>query len=137
MDMIGVVEGVDGGIVGSNDTDDVLIGSAVDNTFFVGRGIDFVDGGAGFDVLNVDGDLIEWTFSTQADGSLLATHATWGANTLTNVEAIFFARSGETFSVADAIAGTAGLPAQRIDACLLYTSPSPRDATLSRMPSSA
>ena len=25
----------------------------------------------------------------------------------------------------------------RIDACLLYTSPSPRDATLSRMPSSA
>ena len=26
---------------------------------------------------------------------------------------------------------------QRIGACLLYTSPSPRDATLSRMPSSA
>ena len=26
---------------------------------------------------------------------------------------------------------------QRIKACLLYTSPSPRDATLSRMPSSA
>ena len=26
---------------------------------------------------------------------------------------------------------------QRIDGCLLYTSPSPRDATLSRMPSSA
>ena len=25
----------------------------------------------------------------------------------------------------------------RVDACLLYTSPSPRDATLSRMPSSA
>ena len=26
---------------------------------------------------------------------------------------------------------------ERIDDCLLYTSPSPRDATLSRMPSSA
>ena len=25
----------------------------------------------------------------------------------------------------------------QVDACLLYTSPSPRDATLSRMPSSA
>ena len=25
----------------------------------------------------------------------------------------------------------------RVDSCLLYTSPSPRDATLSRMPSSA
>ena len=30
----------------------------------------------------------------------------------------------------------AGLPEQMVD-CLLYTSPSPRDATLSRMPSSA
>ena len=28
-------------------------------------------------------------------------------------------------------------PAKKIDFCLLYTSPSPRDATLSRMPSSA
>ena len=37
--------------------------------------------------------------------------------------------------------GIAGLAAMRAlthrDACLLYTSPSPRDATLSRMPSSA
>ena len=31
----------------------------------------------------------------------------------------------------------AGLPGLRFYACLLYTSPSPRDATLSRMPSSA
>ena len=30
-----------------------------------------------------------------------------------------------------------GLPVQSFDSCLLYTSPSPRDATLSRMPSSA
>ena len=32
--------------------------------------------------------------------------------------------------------GTLGIP-QHCDTCLLYTSPSPRDATLSRMPSSA
>ena len=30
-----------------------------------------------------------------------------------------------------------GLPGENIYICLLYTSPSPRDATLSRMPSSA
>ena len=30
-----------------------------------------------------------------------------------------------------------GLPAGKVNRCLLYTSPSPRDATLSRMPSSA
>ena len=29
------------------------------------------------------------------------------------------------------------IPMPGIDSCLLYTSPSPRDATLSRMPSSA
>ena len=30
-----------------------------------------------------------------------------------------------------------GVPPEECGACLLYTSPSPRDATLSRMPSSA
>ena len=30
-----------------------------------------------------------------------------------------------------------GIPPPQYDDCLLYTSPSPRDATLSRMPSSA
>ena len=30
-----------------------------------------------------------------------------------------------------------GLDLDKLDICLLYTSPSPRDATLSRMPSSA
>ena len=34
-------------------------------------------------------------------------------------------------------AGGQSNPTYRVDACLLYTSPSPRDATLSRMPSSA
>ena len=33
--------------------------------------------------------------------------------------------------------GNAGVSVEIIDTCLLYTSPSPRDATLSRMPSSA
>ena len=33
--------------------------------------------------------------------------------------------------------GVLGSPPKQYDICLLYTSPSPRDATLSRMPSSA
>ena len=33
--------------------------------------------------------------------------------------------------------GISGIPYNPASACLLYTSPSPRDATLSRMPSSA
>ena len=35
------------------------------------------------------------------------------------------------------IIGSAFMPISDIFPCLLYTSPSPRDATLSRMPSSA
>ena len=42
---------------------------------------------------------------------------------------------GRVLSVGDGIARVHGL--DNIQACLLYTSPSPRDATLSRMPSSA
>ena len=34
-------------------------------------------------------------------------------------------------------AGTSGTASGAVNTCLLYTSPSPRDATLSRMPSSA
>jgi len=113
--MLGVVNNVDGGILGSNDTNDTLQGGAEDNVFFVGRGVDFIDGGAGNDVLNVDGEAIEWTFTQLANGDVVMTHPTWGENTLSNVESIFFARSGETLSIQAAIAATAGLPAQRVD----------------------
>jgi len=127
--MLDVVAGVNGGVLGSNDTDDTLVGGAADNVFFVGRGVDSIDGGAGTDTLNVDGEAIEWNFSTLADGSVVMTHPTWGTNTLTNVESIFFARSGETLSIADAIAATAGLPAQRVDSDVVLNG-SPGDDTL-------
>ena len=113
--MLGLTNNVNGAIVGSNDTDDTLIGGGEDNAFFVGRGTDFVDGGGGNDVLNVDGEVIEWTFTQLANGNVLMTHPTWGANTLANIESIFFARSGTTMSVQDAIDATAGLPDQRLD----------------------
>ena len=41
------------------------------------------------------------------------------------------------FDVASGIAKGKGLDIAQSSSCLLYTSPSPRDATLSRMPSSA
>ena len=113
--MLGVINNVNGGVVGSNDTNDNLQGDDENNVFFVGRGTDFVDGGAGNDTLNVDGEAIEWTFTTLANGQILMTHPTWGSNTLENIEFIFFARSGITLSVQDAIAATADLPDQRID----------------------
>ena len=43
--------------------------------------------------------------------------------------------AGEVTEVGEGVTRVA--PGDRVCACLLYTSPSPRDATLSRMPSSA
>jgi len=106
---------VNGIITGSNDVNDTLIGDGGDNTFFAGRGTDVIQGGAGNDTLNVDGDIFEWTFSANADGSVTMTHPTWGENTLVGIEQITSQRSGQTFSIDDAIASTNGLPRFRLD----------------------
>lgn len=106
---------IDGVITGSNDVNDVLIGDAADNVFFAGRGTDVIRGEAGNDTLNVDGDIFEWTYSANADGSVTMTHPTWGENTLIGIEQITSQRSGETFSIDAAIASTNGLPRFRLD----------------------
>ncbi len=106
---------INGVITGSNDVDDFLNGDAGNNTFFAGRGTDVINGGAGNDTLNVDGDILEWTFSANNDGSVTMTHPTWGENTLIGIENIFSQRAGESFSIDDAIAMTDGLPRFRLD----------------------
>ena len=74
-----------------------------------------------------------------------------GTSSLTNADGVIDAsviakvadevatlRSGGTpVTIVTSGAIAAGMPVMGIAACLLYTSPSPRDATLSRMPSSA
>ena len=58
----------------------------------------------------------------------------------TNVEITDYIPAGMSLSVNDSNGWTlagAGTATNVISSCLLYTSPSPRDATLSRMPSSA
>ena len=106
---------IDGVITGSNDVNDFLNGTGGNDTFFAGRGTDVINGGAGNDTLNVDGDIFEWTFSANADGSVTMTHPTWGENTLIGIENIFSQRSGQSFTIDDAIASTDGLPRFRLD----------------------
>lgn len=106
---------VDGVITGSNAMDDVLIGDAGDNAFAAGMGVDQIDGGAGRDVLNVDGDLIEWNISRVDANTIVMTHPTWGENTLTDVELIFFGREGRAYTIEDAINLTEDLPEFRLD----------------------
>jgi len=69
-------------LTGSDDVDDFIVGTNANDTFYVGRGNDIVEGSGGDeDVLRIDGDIIEWTFTLQNDGSLVMTHPTWGQNT--------------------------------------------------------
>lgn len=103
-----------GVITGSNDVNDNLTGTAANDTFFVGRGNDLVRGLGGTDTLRVDGDVFEWTYSQDGD-TLTMTHPTWGVNTLISLERIFSLRSGQDFTVNQAIASTNGLPAFRLD----------------------
>jgi hypothetical protein len=105
---------VNGVITGSNNVNDNLTGNAGNNVFFAGRGNDLVRGLGGQDTLRVDGDVFEWTYTQEGD-TLTMTHPTWGVNTLISVEQIFSLRSGQSFTVNQAIASTNGLPAFRLD----------------------
>lgn len=107
---------VDGVITGTDSMDDLLLGTDGNDTFYAGMGEDRIEGGrGGRDTLNVDGDVVEWTF-TVGGGEVVMSHPTWGENTLTGVEFITFGRSGETLSITEAVEATAGLGRFRMDA---------------------
>ena len=106
---------INGVITGSNDVNDNLTGDSGNNVFFAGRGRDLVRGLGGTDTLRVDGDVFEWTYSELDGDTLTMSHPTWGINTLMSVEQIFALRSGENFTLNQAIASTNGLPAFRLD----------------------
>ena len=105
---------IDGVITGSNDANDNVTGDSGDNVFFVGRGTDLIRGLEGQDTLRVDGDVFEWTYSENGN-AMTMTHPTWGANTLMSIERILSLRSGETFTITEAVASTIGLPDYRLD----------------------
>ncbi|MEP3654939.1 MAG: hypothetical protein ABJO36_08585 [Litorimonas sp.] len=105
---------IDGVITGSHDVNDNLTGTSATDVFFAGRGNDLIRGLGGQDTLRVDGDVYEWTYTADGD-TLTMTHPTWGVNTLISIERIFSLRSGQNFTVNQAIASTNGLPTFRLD----------------------
>ena len=105
--------------------DDTLMGDAGNDILNSGTGFDAIYGGDGYDTVQISGNSSDYEFGildngkyeiTGNDGSVLHIN--------TDVEEIHFLYDSVTFFPEDIN-------------CLLYTSPSPRDATLSRMPSSA
>ena len=105
---------INGVITGSNDINDNLTGTSGTDIFFAGRGNDLIRGLGGQDSLRVDGDVFEWTYIRDGD-TLIMTHPTWGVNTLINMERIFSLRSGQNFTISQAISSTNGLPIFRLD----------------------
>ena len=98
--------------------DDVLTGaSGVQDIFYGDRGDDVFDGrGAEYDQVEYDGEMREYTFTRNADGSVTVSHPSWGTDTLVDIDGMWFVREQAWYSVDDAIALTADLPTFRIDA---------------------
>ena len=101
----------------------------------------------------LNGGPVSWKSTKQKSVSLSTAESEWYAASEAGKEIIYlrrilddfgFEQKGPTTLYEDsrAVICMAENPVNRkssrhIDTCLLYTSPSPRDATLSRMPSSA
>ena len=78
-------------------------------------------------------DLASWSDALTGDADLLF----YGCDLAGNAEGEQFIESVSAITGADVAASDDLTGAAELGGCLLYTSPSPRDATLSRMPSSA
>lgn len=114
-DIVGVI-GNDGVLTG-NGRDNGFMGNELDNTFYGGMGNDSFDGNGGAnDLVNFDGELIEYTITQGDNGSVMMSHPTWGLDTLTDVDSVFFVREATEYSLIDAMALTEGLPVFRLDA---------------------
>ncbi len=107
-----MVNGVYTGTNGNN----ALVGDTTATTFYSLRGNDTITGRSNNDTLNVDGDVVEWTITQNANGTATMSHAIWGIKTVEGIDMILFGRSGESMTVAEAIAATEGLPTFRMDA---------------------
>lgn len=91
-DGLGGALGVDAGgryITGTTGADRIT-GSAGNDRIVVLGGNDIIDGGAGLDTVVFSRGRSEYSFSENGSGSLLATHATLGTVTLTNIELLAF-----------------------------------------------
>ena len=105
---------------------DVLTGGEGNDILVGGGGTDVIDGGLGIDTNSFQGIGLGVTATVDADGAGTAVYGM--------VNESFVGIENLTGSENDDILTATGAAA---NVCLLYTSPSPRDRTRSRMPSSA
>lgn len=94
------INGTDG-----NDTlegtiaNDVINAAAGDDVLYGGLGNDVIDGGDGNDMVDFNGSVSDYTITKNGDGSITFANATWGTDTVKNVESVYFFDSAEWMPV--------------------------------------
>ncbi|MEZ5844229.1 MAG: PQQ-dependent sugar dehydrogenase [Hyphomicrobiaceae bacterium] len=111
-----LVRGDGGGLVSGTPGDDRLYGSNGNDTmrggdgldvFYGGRGDDDIDGeGGDYNQVDLDGAASEYTFTTNADGSVTMVHAEWGTDTLRNIDGAWFFAEAQWYGM-DQLTGAA------------------------------
>ena len=106
------------GVLNGNDGNNTLRGTAgTQDIFYGGQGNDrILGGGDEYDQVEYDGELIEYTFSLNANGDMVVSHPTWGRDVLTDIDGFWFIREAAWYSAEDALALTDNLPRFRLDA---------------------
>lgn len=94
-----------GGYVAGTDGADRIIGGEGFDSIYGGKGNDLIEGGKiGFNQVNYDGNVSEYTFARNADGTVKVSHPVWGTDTLKDVQGLFFTGENKYYAVIDLVA---------------------------------
>jgi hypothetical protein len=89
-----------GGYYTGSDGNDRFNGGAGNDTFAGGKGNDAYFGGGGdYNQVDLAGAIADWDFSKNADGSVTATHAVYGIDTLSDIDGIWFEDAAQWKSI--------------------------------------
>ncbi len=90
----------------------IVRGTEGDDKLRAGAGDEHIDGGKGWDTLDLEGKSTDWSLFRNDDGSITLSHALHGTKTVANVEGIWFAGDNAWNTTQDWIA--AGLDGKKV-----------------------
>ncbi len=85
------------------DGDDILSGGEGSDILSGDSGNDQIDGGNGTDAIGLLGEIEDYAFFRNADGSITVANADDGVDTLTSIEQVFLFETGETLNLGDLV----------------------------------
>ena len=91
------------GVLNGTTGDDRMIGDAGDDFYYGGTGNDFYNGNEGYNQVNFDGALFEYTITQNDNGSYTFEHPVWGTDTLTNIDGLWLGGEAQWYAVDDGL----------------------------------